>query len=69
MKIIGFSATAVHGCYNFDIEFMPDINFLLGINGSGKTTVLRLMQAILSMDFSVLQSIRFKNMENNFDKL
>ncbi|WP_167761375.1 AAA family ATPase [Duganella callida] len=62
MKIAKFSATKVHGHYNFDFRFFPDINFLVGINGSGKTTALRLIQAILTLDFSTLQTIKFSRL-------
>lgn len=59
MKLINFKAAKVHGHYNFDLEFFPDITFLVGINGSGKTTALRLIQAALTIDLSTLLSIRF----------
>ena len=62
MKILRFSASKVHGHYNFDFKFHPDVNFLVGINGSGKTTALRLIQATLSMDFATLQGIRFSKL-------
>lgn len=62
MKIAKFSAIRVHGHYNFDFKFFQDVSFLVGINGSGKTTALRLIQAMLSMDFTTLQSIRFSKL-------
>lgn len=48
MKIKHFSANGVHGYLNFDITFNDDITFLIGINGSGKTSVLRLIQGLLN---------------------
>jgi predicted ATP-binding protein involved in virulence len=59
MKIINFQATKVHGVHDFDLKFYNDISFLIGINGSGKTTALRLIQAALTLDFSTLFSIKF----------
>lgn len=59
MKILRFQATKVYGIYNFDFKFKPDITFLVGINGSGKTTALRLMQAALSFDLNTLCAISF----------
>lgn len=52
----------MHGYYNFDLKFNPDINFLIGVNGSGKTSALRLLQAALTIDIGVLSSISFKSL-------
>lgn len=62
MRLIHFRATKVHGHYNFDLKFFPDITFLVGINGSGKTTALRLIQAALTIDLSTLLSIKFSEL-------
>ncbi|NIJ67651.1 ATP-binding protein [Xanthomonas sp. 60] len=59
MRIERLVARNVHNRYNFDIEFNSDMTFLVGINGSGKTTALRLMQAVLTLDLYTLLSIRF----------
>ena len=61
MKIINFKASKVHGIYDFNITFHEDISFLIGINGSGKTTALRLIQAALTLDFFTLFNIRFSS--------
>lgn len=60
MKINKFYARGVHGHYNFNLNFNGDITFLVGINGSGKTTALRLMQAAMTFDLLTLFSIKFK---------
>lgn len=65
MKILRFNASKVHGQYNFDLNFFPDITFLIGINGSGKTTALRLIQAALTVDLSTLISIEFQKLAIN----
>jgi predicted ATP-dependent endonuclease of OLD family len=36
-----------------------DINFLIGANGSGKTTVINLLSAVLKADIPTLYSIQF----------
>lgn len=42
-----------------DLRFEPDVNFLIGVNGSGKTTVINLLAAALTADFSTIDRIGF----------
>lgn len=44
------------------ISFDDDVNFLIGPNGSGKTTVLNLIASALSSDFDQLQNFIFDSM-------
>lgn len=62
MIVSSFSARKVHGCYDFNFKFRPDINFLIGNNGTGKTTALVLMQAALSFDIFALREIKFSSL-------
>lgn len=59
MKITEFNAQDVYGYLRFDIRFHQDLSFLIGVNGSGKTTVLRLIQALLTPSFIDLLTIPF----------
>ncbi|HHP5491193.1 TPA: AAA family ATPase [Aeromonas veronii] len=59
MKIRYFSARDVHEQFNFDIKFNNDLNFITGINGTGKTTALKLMKAAIKFDLNTLISIYF----------
>ncbi|HCL4053595.1 TPA: AAA family ATPase [Pseudomonas aeruginosa] len=68
MRIISFSAGRVHGIYDYNIEFNKGVNFLVGINGSGKTTALRLMQSALSLDFLSISSIKFRPLRIKIEK-
>ena len=45
------------------IDLHPDVNFLIGTNGSGKTTVINLIAAALSADIPTLDRINFQNIE------
>ncbi len=45
--------------HSFQFDLNEDVNFLIGINGSGKTTVINLIVAVLKADFSVLDKIEF----------
>ncbi len=42
------------------IKFKPDVNILVGRNGTGKTTVLNLLNAVLMCDIAVLGEIDFE---------
>jgi predicted ATPase len=68
MKILHFYAKKVHGIYNFDFDFHRDVTFLVGINGSGKTSALRLMQAALTLDLSALYSIKFAELSLTIER-
>ncbi len=45
---------------NIVIDFNSDVNFLIGVNGSGKTTVINLIAAALSADFYTLDRLPFQ---------
>ena len=48
MKITRLQAEQVHGYLPIDVQFFDDITFLTGLNGSGKTSSLRLLMAVLT---------------------
>lgn len=60
MIIKSFKAKNVFGYLDFDIEFNDDISFLVGGNGSGKTTALKLMNALVNPNFKDLLQISFE---------
>lgn len=68
MMIRSFQAKKVYGVYDFNFTFKPDVNFLIGPNGTGKTTALRLIQAALSIDVATLQEITFSFISVEVDK-
>jgi len=43
--------------------FNSDINFLIGVNGSGKTTIINMIAAALTADFHTLDKLPFKKIE------
>lgn len=59
MKIIKFRAEKVNGYLNFDIDFGPSLTFLIGINGSGKTTALKLILGLLSPSWINITQIKY----------
>ena len=48
MKIKKLEIKKLHNLYNYNVEFNSDLTFLYGRNGSGKTTILNIIEAIVS---------------------
>ncbi len=46
-----------------NLKFKPDVNFLIGVNGSGKTTVINLIAATLKADFATLDRFSFEKLQ------
>lgn len=61
MIVKGFRAKLVFGYLDFDINFNQDVSFLVGGNGSGKTTALKLMNALINPNFKDLLQIPFSS--------
>jgi len=61
MRILKLSAEKVYGHLNLSIEFKSNITFLTGGNGSGKTTALRLILALVSPSLQDLDLIPHDN--------
>ncbi|OAE08266.1 AAA family ATPase [Pantoea sp. OXWO6B1] len=65
MIIKSFVAKQVHDFYdfnfNFNFNFNEKITFLVGLNGSGKTTAIRLIQAIIFFDFEYISKLTFES--------
>lgn len=59
MKILKLDAENVHGYLPIDVSFFDDLTFLTGLNGSGKTSALRLLMALLGPNIKELTSILF----------
>ncbi len=63
MKLINFKATNVNGYLSFDINFYEDITYLIGLNGCGKTTVLKLISGLLLPSYDYLATIMYDSIE------
>lgn len=59
MKVARLQAEKVHGYLPIDVEFFDDLTFLTGLNGSGKTSALRLLMALLTPNLDELGAISF----------
>lgn len=62
MRIESFKLRGGHGYLNLDVRFNWRLTFLTGINGSGKTTVVRGLVAVLTPSFSALANTQFDSM-------
>lgn len=51
------------GEYSLEFDFHDDISFIIGINGSGKTTVINLIVAALTANFAELDRLEFSRIE------
>lgn len=51
------------GSNDLEIKCFNDYNFLIGENGTGKTTVINLVAAALRADFKKLDQIEFESVE------
>jgi len=61
VKISGF-----WGDKSVTLDFNDEINFLIGLNGSGKTTMINLIAAALKADFSTLDKFQYKKIRIDF---
>ena len=59
MRILRFIGKKIHGVLDFDIKFNPDLTFLTGINGSGKTTVVNCIVALTTPSLQTLANIEY----------
>ena len=59
--IESFKIEKLWGYRNIDLTFNRDVNCLIGVNGSGKTTVLNLLHSILSGDLRSILNFNFEH--------
>ena len=67
MKLKQFIGMNVRGYLNYDISFRENVTFLIGMNGSGKTTVLKLISGLMTPSYSLLTQIAFKKIVLKYD--
>jgi predicted ATP-binding protein involved in virulence len=60
MKLVRFIGSGIHGYLNLDIKFNSQLTFVTGINGSGKTSALNAIVALISPDLRILATLGYK---------
>lgn len=64
MNIIDFvEIEGFRGGVDFSFRLHPDVNFFIGRNGTGKTTLVNLLHAGLNADLAVLYKIPFRSLK------
>ncbi len=63
LRIIGVKVEDLFNTKNYDINFNedPSVTIIYGLNGTGKTTILRMIHNILSLNFISLEKNNFKS--------
>jgi len=59
-KITKVSIKGFWGRYNISTKFFKDVNIFIGKNGTGKTTLINLLQGVLTVDLELLYNLQFE---------
>ena len=68
MKLTRFEIKGLHGFFDYDVNLNEDITFLFGENGSGKTTVLSMLDHVVSGEIYKLFNYKFKKITVYFNE-
>lgn len=63
MRLLSLDTTGLHGSLNFQLKFFSDLNLLVGINGSGKTSALNVIEWLLKPNLAKLATIKFETLQ------
>lgn len=63
MQLVSFQGRKVHGYLNFDVRFKSRLTFLVGLNGSGKTSVVRSVHALIDPRLAILATTKHQSMK------
>ena len=63
MKLIKFIGKDIRGYLNHEIDFRDSVTFLIGVNGSGKTSVLKLIKGLTQPSYKLLETIEYSSIQ------
>ena len=63
MRIKSFKSQNLHKYLNFNLKLYEDLNFLHGINGTGKTSIVRAIVSLITPDINWLVNTNFSELE------
>jgi len=66
VKVKKLVVKGLYGRYNYDVHFNEELTFLLGANGSGKTTILDMLSSIITGELYRLNNYEFDTIELNY---
>jgi predicted ATP-binding protein involved in virulence len=73
MKLVRFTGSGIHGYLKIVMKFNSQLTFITGINGSGKTSALNAIVALISPDLSILAGLQFDELslelEHNAERI
>lgn len=65
LKIKDITIQGFWGSHMVKTDFKEDVNIFIGRNGTGKTTFINLLQAVLNIDLELLYNIQFSSITIN----
>lgn len=66
MHLTSLSITKLHGALTVNVDFRQDVTLLVGINGSGKTSVLNCIEVLLRPDMQRLATLEYERLALTF---
>lgn len=67
MRLISLSVEGLYGTLNLELDFFADLNLLVGINGSGKTSALRVIDWLLAPSLPKLATQEYRRLQLNVE--
>jgi energy-coupling factor transporter ATP-binding protein EcfA2 len=68
MHLTSLSIRKLHGALTLDVSFRSDVTLLVGINGSGKTSVLNCIEVLLRPDMRRLATLDYERLTLAFER-
>ena len=59
MIVENFEVKSLHGLIDAELTFRPDLNIIVGRNGSGKTSVLSMLSSVIKLDIASIKATQF----------